>query len=48
MIARNATIASKMYDEGLRKFMINMYNHTALGLAVSGFIAYLVFTTGMV
>jgi hypothetical protein len=28
--------------------MINMYNHTALGLAVSGFIAYLVFTTGMV
>ena len=36
------------YDEGLRKFMINMYNHTATGLAVSGFIAYLVYTTGMV
>lgn len=48
MVARTANIASRAYDEGLRKFMINMYNHTALGLAVSGFIAYLVFTTGMV
>ena len=48
MIARTANYASRAYDEGLRKFMINMYNHTALGLAVSGFIAYLVFTTGMV
>ena len=48
MVARTANIASRAYDEGLRKFMINMYNHTALGLAVSGFIAYIVFTTGMV
>lgn len=48
MVARTANIASRAFDEGLRKFMINMYNHTALGLAVSGFIAYLVFTTGMV
>ena len=48
MVARTANIASRAYDEGLRKFMINMYNHTALGVAVSGFIAYLVFTTGMV
>ena len=48
MVARTANIASQAYDEGLRKFMINMYNHTALGLAVSGFIAYLVYTTGMV
>ena len=48
MIARTANYASRAYDEGLRKFMINMYNHTALGLAVSGFISYLVFTTGMV
>lgn len=48
MVARTANIASRAYDEGLRKFMINMYNHTATGLAVSGFIAYLVFTTGMV
>ena len=48
MVARTANIASQAYDEGLRKFMINMYNHTATGLAVSGFIAYLVYTTGMV
>jgi len=48
MVARTANIASRAYDEGLRKFMINMYNHTATGLALSGFIAYLVYTTGMV
>jgi FtsH-binding integral membrane protein len=48
MNTANAALASRMYDEGLRKFMINMYNHTALGLAVSGFVAYLVYTTGIV
>ena len=44
----DAIILERRYDLGLRKFMINMYNHTALGLAVSGFIAYLVFTTGLI
>lgn len=48
MNTANATLASRMYDEGLRRFMINMYNHTAAGLAVSGFVAYLVYITGMV
>ena len=48
MYNTNAARAMQMYDEGLRKFMINMYNHTALGLAVSGFVAYLVYTTGLV
>ena len=48
MYNTNAALASRMYDEGLRKFMINMYNHTATGLALSGFVAYLVYTTGMV
>jgi len=48
MVARTANVASRAYDEGLRKFMINMYNHTATGLALSGFVAYLVYTTGMV
>ena len=48
MYNTNAALASRMYDEGLRKFMINMYNHTATGLALSGFVAYLVFTTGLV
>ena len=28
------------YDEGLRNFMINMYNHTAAGLGVSGVVAW--------
>ena len=34
------------YDEGLRQFMINMYNHTAAGLAVSGLVAYLTYASG--
>jgi len=37
----------KMYDEGLRQFMLNMYNHTAAGLAVSGIVAWLVYSTGL-
>lgn len=35
-------------DEGLRSFMINMYNHTATGLAVSGVIAYFVYASGLI
>lgn len=35
------------YDEALRQFMLNMYNHTASGLAVSGAIAWLVYSTGL-
>ena len=34
------------YDEGLRQFMLNMYNHTAAGLAVSGLVAYLTYASG--
>ena len=37
----------KMYDEGLRQFMLNMYNHTAAGLAVSGVVAWFVYASGM-
>lgn len=37
----------KLYDEGLREFMLNMYNHTAAGLAVSGVVAWLVYATGL-
>ena len=37
----------KLYDEGLREFMLNMYNHTAAGLAVSGIVAWLVYSTGL-
>lgn len=37
----------QVYDEGLREFMLNMYNHTAAGLAVSGVVSWLVYSTGM-
>ena len=42
-----ATRYSKDYDLGHRQFMLNMYNHTAAGLAVSGIVAWLVYSTGM-
>ena len=38
--------ARTAYDEGLRNFMLNMYNHTAAGLGVSGVIAWLTYSTG--
>ena len=34
------------YDEGLRNFMLNMYNHTAAGLGISGVVAWLTYSTG--
>jgi FtsH-binding integral membrane protein len=37
----------RSYDEGLREFMLNMYNHTAAGLAVSGIVAWLTYSTGL-
>lgn len=39
--------ARRGYDEGLREFMINMFNHTAAGLAVSGLVAYVTFASGL-
>ena len=39
--------ARRGYDEGLREFMLNMYNHTAAGLAVSGVVARFVYSTGL-
>ena len=35
------------YDEGLRQFMLGMYNHTAAGLALSGVVAWFVFSSGL-
>ncbi len=35
------------FDEGLRQMMLNMYNHTAAGLGLSGLIAYLTYASGM-
>ena len=41
------TEARRGFDQGLREFMLNMYNHTAAGLAVSGIIAWLTYSTGL-
>jgi FtsH-binding integral membrane protein len=41
------TEARRQYDEGLREFMLNMYKHTAACLAVSGIVAWLVYSTGL-
>ena len=35
------------FDEGLRKFMLNMYNHTATGLGISGLVAWLTYSSGL-
>jgi len=37
----------KMYDEGLREFMLNMYNHTAAGLGISGLVAWFTYSSGL-
>jgi len=38
---------SVAFDEGLRQFMLGMYNHTAAGLALSGAVAWFVFSSGL-
>ena len=45
-----ATITSSYqeYDQGLRNFMLNMYNHTAAGLALSGIVAYFTYASGLI
>ena len=35
------------FDEGLRQLMLTMYNHTASGLAVSGAVAWLTYSSGL-
>jgi FtsH-binding integral membrane protein len=44
----NTRTISSSYDQGLRQFMLNMYNHTAAGLAVSGLVAYFVYSSGLI
>ena len=38
---------SREFDEGLRQLMLTMYNHTASGLAVSGAVAWLTYSSGL-
>jgi FtsH-binding integral membrane protein len=41
------TEARTQYDEYLRRFMLALYNYTALGLGVTGVVAYLTYATGI-
>jgi FtsH-binding integral membrane protein len=41
------TEARTHYDEYLRQFMLALYNYTALGLGVTGVVAYLTYATGI-
>ena len=40
--------AQGIYDEGLRKYMLGVYNNMALGVAVTGIVAWLVFSLSFV
>lgn len=42
------TTNTQHIDAGLRNFMIDIYNHTSIGLAISGLIAYLVYSSGLI
>ena len=41
------TEARTAYDEYLRKFMLALYNYTAVGLGITGIVAYLTYATGL-
>lgn len=40
-------VTGVVYDEALRSFMLALYNYTALGLAITGAVAYLTYITGL-
>lgn len=42
------TRTDSAYDQGLRSYMIGVYNYMALGLAITGLVAYGVFLTAVV
>lgn len=46
-IFRNGTTVSAI-DEGLRTFMLRVYNYMALGLGLTGIVAYFVMSNGMI
>ena len=35
------------YNEYLRQFMLALYNYTALGLGITGVVAYLTYASGL-
>src|SRR6056300_2091172 len=42
------TEARTQYDEYLRQFMLALYNYTAIGLGITGVVAYLTYATGLI
>jgi uncharacterized protein len=41
------TMTGVAYDDALRTFMLALYNYTAIGLAISGAVAYFTFASGL-
>jgi FtsH-binding integral membrane protein len=39
-------VTGLVYDEALRNFMLALYNYTAIGLAISGAVAYFTYASG--
>lgn len=39
-------LTGAVYDDALRTFMLALYNYTAIGLAITGLVAYLTFASG--
>jgi len=44
---RSAREYEVKYNEYLRQFMLSLYNYTAVGLGISGVVAYLTYATGL-
>src|SRR5436190_9327802 len=42
-----AGAGAAVYDQGLRSYMIGIYNHMILGLAISGLVAFGISTLGL-
>ena len=41
------TMTGAYYDDALRTFMLALYNYTAIGLAITGAVAYFTYVTGL-
>jgi len=42
------TMTGAAYDDALRTFMLALYNYTAIGLAISGAVAYVTYASGAI
>jgi hypothetical protein len=43
----NTSVITSEYDEALRTFMLALYNYTAIGLGITGVVAYFTFASGL-